>query len=66
MSRKQYRVELEVTYYVKIPVQAEDEDLSLIEIEKYLAKCDDYDIVNRSDSRQYRIEEIVREYPERK
>lgn len=66
MSVKKYRVELEVTYTLKIPVKAEDEDLSIDEIEKYLAKCDDYDIVNRSESRQYRIEKIERVYPENK
>ena len=61
MSKK-FNVSLEVTYTVKIPVSAEDEDTSVIEIEKYLAKCDDYDIVNRSEERQYKIEKIVREY----
>ena len=66
MSLKQYKVEIEVTYTVKISVNADDEDLSIDEIEKYLAKADDYDIVNRSEDRQYRIEKVVREYPERK
>lgn len=64
--KKKYRVDVEVTYTVKIPVSAEDEDLSVDEIEKYLAKCDDYDIVNRSDDRQYRIDKVVRLYPESK
>ena len=66
MSSKKYRVDLEVTYTLKIPVNAEDEDLSVDEIEKYLAKCDDYDIVNRSESRRYEIEKVVRIYPESK
>jgi len=66
MRPKQYTVELEVTYTVKISVNAADEDLSIDAIEKYLAKADDYDIVNRSEDRQYRIEKVVREYPERK
>jgi len=66
MSSKKYRVDLEVTYTLKIPVNAEDEDLSIDEIEKYLAKCDDYDIVNRSETRRYAIEKVVRIYPENK
>lgn len=66
MIDKKYRVYLEVTYYVELPVSADDEDLSVIEVEKYLAKCDDYDIVNRSGERQYRIEKVIREYPQRK
>lgn len=62
---KKHRVSLEVTYFLDIPVDADDEDLAVVEIEKYLAKCDDYDIVNRSGERQFRIKEIVREYPKR-
>ena len=65
MSGKRHRVELEVTYVVKLPVPAEDEDTAVTEAEKYLAKCDDYDIVNRSESRQFEIKKIVRLYPER-
>jgi hypothetical protein len=65
MISKKHRVHLEVTYYVEIPVTAEDEEMSVIEIEKYIAKCDDYDIVNRSCKRQYQIEKVVRLYPER-
>jgi hypothetical protein len=61
MSSK-HRVTLEVTYYLDIPVAADDEDLAVVEIEKYLAKCDDYDIVNRSEDRQFRINKIVKQY----
>ena len=64
MSGK-HRVTLEVTYSLEIPVIADDEEAAVVEIEKYLAKCDDYDIVNRSEERQFRIEKIVKQYKDR-
>lgn len=65
-SGKKHRVHLEVTYFIEIPVPADNEEEAVIEIEKYLAKSDDYEIVNRADNKQYRIDKIVRLYPETK
>ena len=65
MSSKKHRVALEVTYCFNLIVTAEDEEETIIEVEKYIAKCDDYDVVNRSGSRQLKIGNIAREYPNR-
>lgn len=63
---KRHRVSLEVTYFLDISVPSSDEETAIIEIEKYLAKCDDYDIVNRSSDKQPKIAKVIREYPENK
>lgn len=60
---KKYQIHLEVTYFVKVVVSADDEDLSVDELEKYLAKADDYDIVNRAEAKSYDIDKIVPYYP---
>ncbi len=59
MKTKEYRVKLNVTYTMYIPVKAEDQDSAIDEIEKYINKTDDYEIVNRSPEKSFDIREIA-------
>ena len=65
MSKK-HRVSLEVTYQVDLLLSSEDEEEALIQVEKFIAKCDDYDVVNRAHSKEFKIEKVTRMYPESK
>jgi hypothetical protein len=66
MSDKRFRVKLVVSYVVYIPVKAQDEDSAVDELEKVLAKSDDYDMVNRSEAKEYQIEEITEDFEKKK
>ncbi len=59
MKTKEYRVKLDVTYTMYIPVKAEDQDDAIDEIEKYINKTDDYEVVNRSSEKSFDIQEVT-------
>lgn len=59
---KDYRVTVEVTYLIDLPLRGRDEDEALDSLEKVLNKHDDYEIVNRSTKRTMEIVEIREDY----
>ena len=65
MSDKKHRVCLEVKYYVEIESSTDSEDCAVDYVDRYLAKADDYELVNRSSNRSVEITDIKVVYPER-
>lgn len=59
---KNYKVTVEVTYRIEIPVKGKDEEEAIEAFEKTLMKHDDYEIVNRSTKRTVAIEGIKETY----
>lgn len=63
MTTKRYEVKLNITYTLSIPITANSIDDVVDEIEKYIKKLDDYEIVNRSSKRSFDIQEITEPKP---
>ena len=55
---KDYKITVQVTYTVDIPVRGRDEEEALECFERAINKHDDYEIVNRSSKRMLEIVEV--------
>ena len=62
MSHKKYRVKLKISYTVYIPATAESASEAIDVVDAVVGKSDDYDMVNRSESRTIEIQEITEDF----
>jgi len=57
-GRKPYKITVQVTYTLEIPVNALDEDEAVDQFENWVKNSDDYEIVNRSPAKSFNITSV--------